>query len=56
MRVWSVEGNGTRPSHFGVGISEENAPMYTLNTTEVHAVMFEEDEDGNGTESSSAAE
>lgn len=40
--VWSVEGNGLRPSHMGVGISDANAPMYTLNTTEVHAVMFEE--------------
>lgn len=41
--VWCVEGNGIRPSHFGVGISDKNAPMYTLNTTEVHAVMFEEE-------------
>jgi len=40
--VWAVEGNGLRPSHLGVGISDANAPMYTLNTTEVHAVMFEE--------------
>ena len=31
-----------RPSHMGVGISDANAPMYTLNTTEVHAVLFEE--------------
>ena len=40
--VFSVEGNGMRPSHLGVGISDANAPMYTLNTTEVHAVMYEE--------------
>lgn len=42
--VWAVEGNGIKPSHLGVGISDENAPMYTLNTTEVHAVMIEEDD------------
>jgi len=41
--TWCVKGNGIRPSHFGVGISDKNAPMYTLNTTEVHAVMFEEE-------------
>ena len=37
-----IEGNGMRPSHMGVGMAL-NQPMYTLNTTEVHAVMFEED-------------
>ena len=38
-----IEGNGMRPSHLGVGMSV-NTPMYTLNTTEVHAVMMEEDD------------
>ena len=38
-----IEGNGMRPSHMGVGMAL-NQPMYTLNTTEVHAVMFEEEE------------
>ena len=40
-----IEGNGMRPSHLGVGMSA-NAPMYTLNTTEVHVVMFKEDTNG----------
>ena len=39
--VVCIEGNGTRPSHMGVGMSIDS-PMYTLNTTEVHAVMLEE--------------
>ena len=41
-QVFSVEGNGLRPSHLGVGISDADAPMYTLNTTEVHGVMYED--------------
>ena len=34
-----IEGNGTRPSHKGDGYKESNV-MYTLNTTEQHAVAF----------------
>lgn len=34
-----VEGNGSRPSHKGLGISEEQT-MYTLNSTEVHGVVY----------------
>ena len=37
--VISFEGNGCRPSHKGVGFSDEGV-MYTLNTTEVHGVMY----------------
>lgn len=39
--VISFEGNGCRPSHKGVGFSDEGV-MYTLNTTEVHGVMYPE--------------
>lgn len=35
----AIEGNGTRPSHLGDGYSETNT-MYTLNTTEIHAVAY----------------
>ncbi len=35
--VIAIEGNGTRPSHNGDGYSESEV-MYTLNTTEKHAV------------------
>lgn len=35
-----IEGNGSRPSHRGDGYKESET-MYTLNTTEVHAVAFE---------------
>jgi DNA (cytosine-5)-methyltransferase 1 len=34
-----IEGNGTRPSHKGDGYKESDV-MYTLNTTEQHAVAF----------------
>ena len=36
-----LEGNGSRPSHHGDGwiVSDK---MYTLNTTEVHAICYEE--------------
>lgn len=34
-----IEGNGNRPSHKGLGISEEKV-MYTLNSTEVHGVVY----------------
>ena len=40
----AVEGNGARPSHKGDGYKETDT-MYTLNTTEVHAVAFAEKED-----------
>lgn len=39
--VICIEGNGTRPSHKGSGVSEE--PMFTLNTKEVHAVCYKAD-------------
>ena len=35
-----LEGNGARPSHRGDGYGEEGDPMFTLNTTEVHAVAY----------------
>ena len=41
----AIEGNGSRPSHSGDGWSETEV-MYTLNSTEVHAVAF--DARGNG--------
>lgn len=34
-----LEGNGQRPSHMGDGWRESDK-MYTLNTTEVHAVAY----------------
>lgn len=34
-----LEGNGSRPSHKGCGYSVGGA-MYTLNSTEVHAVAY----------------
>lgn len=35
--MFALEGNGSRPSHYGDGYSETET-MYTLNGTEVHAV------------------
>ena len=35
----ALEVNGQRPSHFGDGYRESDV-MYTLNTTEVHAVAY----------------
>lgn len=35
-----IEGNGTRESHFGNGYSVSDK-MYTLNTVEQHAIVFE---------------
>ena len=37
--VIPIEGNGARPSHFGSGYRDGGA-MYSLNTTEVHAVAY----------------
>lgn len=37
-----LEGNGYRPSHFGDGYRVSET-MYTLNSTEVHAVCYEKD-------------
>lgn len=34
-----LEGNGSRPSHQGIGWSESEV-MYTLNSTEVHSVCY----------------
>lgn len=34
-----IEGNGSRPSHYGNGW-RESEEMYSLNTTEVHAVCY----------------
>ena len=36
-----LEGNGTRPSHKGIGF-HEGGVMYTLNATEIHCVCHEE--------------
>lgn len=41
-----IEGNGSRPSHCGDGYRESEI-MYTLNTTEVHAVAYEKNENLN---------
>lgn len=35
-----LEGNGSRPSHYGDGY-RVGGVMYTLNSTEVHAVCYE---------------
>ena len=35
--IAALEGNGTRPSHIGIGIND-GKKMYTLNGTEVHSV------------------
>lgn len=37
--IISIEGNGSRPSHKGDGYSMDES-MYTLNSTEVHAVCY----------------
>ena len=42
-----LEGNGYRPSHHGDGYRVGGA-MYTLNSTEVHAVAYVYDARGNG--------
>lgn len=39
--VVCLEGNGTRPSHRGVGFSEGGV-MYTLNSVEIHCVCYKE--------------
>ena len=36
----AIEGNGSRPSHKGAGINDGKV-MYTLNSTEVHGVIYE---------------
>ena len=36
-----IEGNGSRPSHRGLGITTETKVMYTLNSTECHGVAYE---------------
>lgn len=38
--VYAIEGNGIRPSHQGLGFSDDGT-MYTLNTIERHGVCFE---------------
>ena len=42
--VFSIEGNGQRPSHRGAGINN-NGVQYTLNTTEVHAVAYKKEDE-----------
>lgn len=37
----TFEGNGTRPSHLGTGFETKGKVMYTLNSTEVHGVIYE---------------
>lgn len=44
--VYALEGNGSRPSHFGSGYSD-CGKSFTLNATEHHAVCY--DARGNGT-------
>ncbi len=39
LAIVSIEGNGARPSHQGIGCSEDGK-MYTLNTIERHAVAY----------------
>ena len=36
----AIEGNGARPSHRGGGFNDGKV-MYTLNSTEVHGVIYE---------------
>lgn len=40
----AIEGNGSRPSHRGGGINDGKV-MYTLNSVEVHGVVYELPED-----------
>ena len=42
-----LEGNGSRPSHYGGGWRASEV-MYTLNSTEVHGVAYVFDARGNG--------
>jgi len=42
--VIALEGNASRPSHKGAGISDENDPMYTLNTVDRHGVAATDDD------------
>ena len=44
----AIEGNGSRPSHKGMGIND-GAVMYTLNSTEVHGVVYERNGKNSGT-------
>ena len=44
--MFVFEGNGIRPSHLGLGWKESEI-MYTLNTTEVHAVAAPRKEEEN---------
>ena len=37
-----LEGNGIRPSHKGPGINTDAKVMYTLNSVEVHGVIYEQ--------------
>ena len=46
----TFEGNGTRPSHHGPGITVGDKEMYTLNNTEVHGVVAERREMQTGNE------
>ena len=45
--TYCIEGNGSRPSHKGDGYCESDT-MYTLNSTEQHAVAYTYDARGNG--------
>lgn len=40
-----LEGNGSRPSHRGIGFLESEV-MYTLNSTEIHSVCYSIDMGG----------
>ena len=45
--VYAIEGNGQRESHKGDGWAESDQ-MYTLNTVERHAVVYDARGNGNG--------
>ena len=47
MDVIALEGNGIRPSHLGSGYSEDGK-MFTLNTIERHAVVYDARGNGDG--------
>jgi hypothetical protein len=40
--IAAIEGNGSRPSHRGMGINDGKV-MYTLNSVEVHGVVCSND-------------
>ena len=47
QKTYPIEGNGSRPSHFGSGYGQDGDPSFTLNHVEQHAVATY-DARGNG--------